>query len=71
MRLGAEGVLVLDSHGTLDDQGRTLVHPVVSVGPSFLLTEPHRRVKLLGALLHGFADFDQPWMPTLIVSTSF
>jgi hypothetical protein len=71
LRLGVEGVLGYDSHGTLDAQGRSPLHPVLAVGPSVLLTEPRKRVKLLAALLHGFADWDQPWIPTVILSTTF
>ncbi len=71
LRLGVEGVVGWDSHGTVDDQGRSLLHPVLAVGPSLLLTEPRKRIKLLAALLHGFAEWDQPWMPTVIVSTTW
>jgi len=71
LRLGAEGVFGFDSHGTVDAQGKTLLHPVAQLGPSFLLTEPKKRVKLLGALLHGFADWDPGWTSVLIVSTTF
>jgi hypothetical protein len=70
-RAGVEGVLGFDSHGTIDAEGYTLLHPVVAFGPSVLLTEPKKRIKVLAALLHGFADWDQPWMPTVIVSTTF
>jgi hypothetical protein len=71
LRLGAEGVLGFDSHGTIDAQGATLLHPVALVGPGFLLTEPRKRLKLLVAVMHGFADWDQPWQSTVILSTTF
>jgi hypothetical protein len=71
LRVGVEGVVGFDSHGTLDAQGRSELHPVLAVGPSLLLTEPKKRVKLLATLMRGLAPWDQPWMSTIIISTTF
>ncbi|MHB8416700.1 MAG: hypothetical protein ACYDCL_01400 [Myxococcales bacterium] len=77
LRLGFEGVLGFDSHGIPTPQpggfaiGAQDVFPVALIGPSFLLTEPHKRIKLLAAFLFGLADYDQPYQPTVIVSTTF
>ena len=71
LRLGVEAVLGFDSHGSVDAQGNTVLHPVTQVGPSLLLTDPKKRVKLLAAVLYGFAYWDQPWQPTIIISFSF
>jgi hypothetical protein len=65
LRLGLEAVLGFDSHGTSE------LHPVAQLGPSLLLTEPKKRIKLLAAVLYGFAAWDQPWQPTLILSCTF
>jgi len=71
LRLGVEGVVGFDSHGTLDDQGHSLLHPVGQVGPSILLTEPGKRLKLLATVMHGFAEYDAPWTSMVILSTTF
>jgi hypothetical protein len=70
-RVGVEGVIGLDSHGTIDQHGRSLLHPVGLVGPGVVLTSPGKRIKMLAALLHGLADWDQPWQSTVIISSSF
>jgi hypothetical protein len=71
LRIGVESVLGFDSHGTIDAEGHTLIHPVAEVGPSLLLSEPRKRLKLLAALLRGFASWDQPWNSTVILSTTW
>ena len=70
-RFGVEGVLGFDSYGDVNAQGYTQIHPVAWVGPSLLLTEPKKRIKLLAAFFKGFSDWDQPWISTIIVSSSF
>jgi hypothetical protein len=32
---------------------------------------PDKRFKILAAMLFGLAEYDQPYQPTVIVSTSF
>jgi hypothetical protein len=70
-RVGLEATLGFDSHGTIDAQGNSLLHYVAQFGPSILLTDPHNRVKLLAALLHGFAAWDQPWVVSVIAGVNF
>lgn len=70
-RLGVETTLGFDSHGSIDAQGSTLLHYVAQFGPSLLLTDPGNHVKLLAAVLHGFAAWDQPWVVTLIIGVPF
>ena len=77
LRLGVEGVLGFDSHGILDHSqggvaiGGQSVYPVAEVGPSIVLMEPHRHIKLLASMLFGLAQYDTPWQPTAILSSAF
>ena len=71
-RVGLEATLGFDSHGTIDPAtGSSELHYVAQFGPSILLTDPKGRVKLLAALLHGFAAWDQPWVVTTIIGFSW
>ncbi len=76
-RLGVEGVLGFDGHGLTAPLpggiaiGAQDVFPVALVGPSLILTEPRGRIKLLAAFLVGLADYDQPYQPTVILSSMF
>ncbi len=77
-RIGVEGVIGFDSHGILDPNapggvalGGQEIFPVAEIGPSIVLMEPHRRIKVLAAMLFGLAQYDQPWQPTVIVSSAF
>ena len=36
-----------------------------------LLTEPHKRFKLLAAVLYGLAYWDPPWQTQLVLGTTF
>jgi hypothetical protein len=70
-RVGLEATLGFDSHGTLNPDGSSQLHYVAQFGPSILLTDPKSRVKLLAALLHGFAAWDQPWVVQTIIGFSW
>jgi hypothetical protein len=70
-RVGLEATLGFDSHGSLDASGASVLHYVAQFGPSLLLTDPKGRVKLLAAVLHGFAAWDQPWVVTTIIGFSW
>jgi hypothetical protein len=70
-RVGLEATLGFDSHGTLNPDGSSQLHYVAQFGPSILLTDPKSRVKLLAALLHGFAAWDQPWVVQTILGFSW
>lgn len=71
-RVGLEATLGFDSHGTIDPAtGSSGLHYVAQFGPSILLTDPKGRVKLLAALLHGFAAWDQPWVVSTIIGFSW
>ncbi|HUB08902.1 MAG TPA: hypothetical protein VMB50_17980 [Myxococcales bacterium] len=71
LRLGGEATVGWDSHDTVDAEDNTLLHPDVQLGPAILLTEPHRRFKLLAAFLWGLADWDPPWETEIVAGTTF
>jgi hypothetical protein len=71
LRLGFEANLGVDSHNAVDDNDYTLVFPSAQVGPMILLTEPHKRIKLLAAVLFGRTGWDPPWESQVMVSSSF
>jgi hypothetical protein len=77
LRAGVEGVLGFDSHGVLDNLGGGIaigaqnIYPVAQVGPSLVLMEPSRRFKVLATFLFGLAQYDPPYQPTVILSSSF
>lgn len=76
-RVGIEGVAGFDSHGQLGHPPGGVgffgqdIFPVLEAGPSLVLMEPHRRFKVLATLLFGLADYDQPYQPTVILSSAF
>jgi hypothetical protein len=78
LRFGIEGVLGFDSHGNIDPNapggvaiGQQKMFPVAEIGPSVVVMTPDKRFKILAAMLFGLAEYDQPYQPTVIVSTSF
>ncbi len=71
LHLGAEGTVGWDSHNTVDAANNTVLFFSAQVGPAILLTEPHKRFKLLFAVLYGLSYWDSPWESQVIVGTGF
>jgi hypothetical protein len=70
-RAGAEATFGWDSHGTINPDGSSGLHPVAQIGPSVLFTIPSRFFKVLGTVLFGLADYDAPYQPQIIASCTF
>jgi hypothetical protein len=71
LRLGAEGSVGWDSHNTVNAANYTVLFFTAQVGPAILLTEPHKRFKLLFAVLYGLSYWDVPWESQLVLGTTF
>jgi len=71
LHLGVEATLGNESHNAVNANLTSLLFLTAQVGPVILLTEPHKRFKLLAAVLYGLAYWDPPWQTQLVIGTTF